>query len=98
MSEEKERNNMIPENSTESPEGLARSKNRKEALEWLDYADGDCATAHYLSEAFFHPRKLEIICYHCSQAAEKQRKRCLWISGVLVGCHRSMTSVSFLTR
>lgn len=40
----------------------------------MDYAEGDSAAAHHLNEGFFHPRKLEIICYHCSQAAEKAVK------------------------
>ena len=38
------------------------------------FAEGDCEAAHYLNEGFFHPKSLEIICYHCSQAAEKAVK------------------------
>lgn len=45
-----------------------------EAKKWLEYAEGDYAVAHHLNEGFYHPRKLEIICYHCSQAAEKAVK------------------------
>ncbi|MBR4472734.1 MAG: HEPN domain-containing protein [Oscillospiraceae bacterium] len=52
-------------------------KHREEAEEWMLYAEGDCAAAHHLYEGFFHPKKLEIICYHCSQAAEKATKAVL---------------------
>ena len=55
-------------------ENESGNKHREEARQWLDYAEGDAAAAHHLFEGFFHPRKLEIICYHCSQAAEKAVK------------------------
>ena len=58
-------------------EQKAKIKHREEAQEWLLYAEGDCAAAHHLFEGFFHPKKLEIICYHCSQAAEKAAKAVL---------------------
>ena len=61
----------------EAPADEAKKKHRAEALQWLDYAEGDAAVAHHLNEGFFHPRKLEIICYHCSQAAEKAVKAVL---------------------
>lgn len=54
-----------------------REKHHEEALKWLEYAEGDSAVAHHLQEDFFHPRCLEIICYHCSQAAEKAVKAVL---------------------
>ena len=55
----------------------ARAKHKDEAREWFLYAEGDSAVAHHLYEGFFHPKKLEIICYHCSQAAEKAVKSVL---------------------
>ena len=36
---------------------------------WLGYADGDLSTAEFLYEKQW-PRRNEIICYHCQQAAE----------------------------
>ena len=40
---------------------------------WLDFADNDLAVAKHLLETF-HPKPLEIICYHCQQSAEKAIK------------------------
>jgi HEPN domain-containing protein len=36
---------------------------------WHDFANDDLAAAKYLLG--LHPLKLEIICYHCQQSAEK---------------------------
>ena len=40
---------------------------------WLAYANADYDTATFLYEKQY-PRQLEIICYHCQQAAEKAIK------------------------
>ena len=64
-------------NRYSSQEELARQKHHEEALQWIYYAEGDCAAAHHLNEGFYHPRKLEIICYHASQAVEKAVKAVL---------------------
>jgi len=40
--------------------------------EWLRYAGNDFETVKILSQ--HHPMQLEIICYHCQQAAEKVLK------------------------
>ncbi len=40
--------------------------------EWLRFADTDLATAEFLQK--MRPQPLEIICYHCQQAAEKYLK------------------------
>jgi HEPN domain-containing protein len=40
-----------------------------EAKEWMMYADNDFEAANQL--ASFHFPKIEIICYHCQQSAEK---------------------------
>lgn len=39
---------------------------------WYDFANNDLITAKYLLG--LHPLKLEIICYHCQQSAEKIMK------------------------
>ena len=41
---------------------------------WLEYSRLDYECAVYLNEAPMHPRPLNIICYHCQQAAEKAAK------------------------
>lgn len=41
--------------------------------EWMKYAKADLDTAKHLEETM-HPKPLEIICYHCQQAAEKALK------------------------
>jgi len=63
--------------------------------EWLEIADDDLDVAQYLY-AREHRKPLEIICYHCQQAAEKSLKAYLCASGVEVPkthetgvlCHR----------
>lgn len=42
----------------------------QEVKEWYDLAKMDLGVAKHL-EATYHPKPLEIICYHCQQAAEK---------------------------
>ena len=44
-----------------------------EATVWLDFAKQDLDVARHLNTAFY-PRPLEIVCYHCQQAAEKAIK------------------------
>lgn len=41
-----------------------------EALAWVNMAKQDLAVAKHLNAKFL-PKPLEIICYHCQQAAEK---------------------------
>lgn len=41
---------------------------------WLEYSKIDYDCAVYLNEAPMHPRPMNIICYHCQQAAEKAAK------------------------
>jgi HEPN domain-containing protein len=44
-------------------------------MEWLSYARDDLETAEYLLG--MKPRKIEVICYHCQQCAEKALKAVL---------------------
>lgn len=44
-----------------------------EVKEWYDLASTDLQVAKHLNDAF-HPKPLEIICFHCQQAAEKAAK------------------------
>ena len=46
--------------------------------EWLKYANNDLVAVHILSNHY--PMQLEIICYHCQQAAEKALKAFLLFS------------------
>jgi len=46
--------------------------------EWLKFAENDLAVVNILSN--HHPLQLEIICYHCQQAAEKALKAYLLYS------------------
>ncbi|MDQ7051585.1 MAG: HEPN domain-containing protein [candidate division KSB1 bacterium] len=45
------------------------------AKEWYKFADMDLSAAEYLKTMV--PTPIEIICYHCQQAAEKYLKRFL---------------------
>lgn len=46
----------------------------KEYKEWFKFAQTDFDCAEYLYKAPLHPRPLNVICYHCQQAAEKAIK------------------------
>ena len=48
-------------------------KNQTDIDAWLDFAVSDFETARFLYD-HQHPKQLEIICYHCQQAAEKAIK------------------------
>ncbi|MBR4656372.1 MAG: HEPN domain-containing protein [Oscillospiraceae bacterium] len=50
------------------------SDQQEEYKEWLAFAKIDYESAKYLNGAPFHPRPLNVICYHCQQAAEKAAK------------------------
>ena len=47
--------------------------NRPDALEWLAYAEADLGVADHLFRTY-QPKPLQIICFHCQQAAEKAIK------------------------
>ena len=51
-----------------------------EVKEWLDYAKMDLSAAKHLYETFY-PKPLQIICYHCQQAAEKALKAVIVAKG-----------------
>lgn len=44
-----------------------------EVKQWLDFAETDLGVVKHLFDTYY-PRPLEIICYHCQQAAEKAIK------------------------
>ena len=48
-------------------------KNEADVKEWIRFADMDVLSANHLNEITY-PKPLEIICYHCQQAAEKMLK------------------------
>ena len=53
--------------------------NRNRAIEWQRLADMDLNSARYLLN--MRPIPLEIICYHCQQAAEKYLKGYIVLKG-----------------
>ena len=48
-------------------------KNESDVKEWVRFADMDVLSANHLNEIQY-PKPLEIICFHCQQAAEKMLK------------------------
>ena len=44
-----------------------------DAKESLSFAEADLGVAEHLNKTY-HPKPLEIICFHCQQAAEKAVK------------------------
>lgn len=65
-----------------------------ETKQWLDMADVDLGVAKHLMENYY-PKPLEIICYHCQQAAEKAIKA-LVVSCGLKGGIPKLHDLSFL--
>jgi len=55
---------------------------KKYILEWFRFADKDLKIAEHLLETM-RPQPLEIICYHCQQAAEKYLKGYLIYKGII---------------
>ena len=53
---------------------------RADAKEWTSFADKDLDVAVHLFETF-RPMPLEIICFHCQQAAEKAVKSVIVLKG-----------------
>ena len=51
-----------------------------DAKEWLSFADADLGVAEHLNKTY-HPKPLEIICFHCQQAAEKAVKSIIVLNG-----------------
>lgn len=47
---------------------------KKEYMEWLIFAKTDYECAVYLDKAPFYPKPMNVVCYHCQQAAEKAVK------------------------
>ena len=60
---------MESDNSNSSP-----VIDESEHLDWLKFSQMDFTSAKYLFDSPLHPSPLEIICYHCQQAAEKAIK------------------------
>ena len=52
-----------------------------EVQQWFTFAQKDLAVAKHLRDTFY-PEPMEIICYHCQQAAEKSIKAVM----VSLGC------------
>ena len=55
-------------------------KNEKLVQKWLEFADMDFSLAQFTFSNMY-PKPLELICYHCQQAAEKALKALLIANG-----------------
>ena len=66
----------------------------QETKQWLDMADMDLGVAKHLMENYY-PKPLEIICYHCQQAAEKAIKAVVISQGTKSGMPK-LHDLSFL--
>ena len=51
-----------------------------DAKEWLSFAKADLGVAEHLNKTY-HPKPLEIICFHCQQAADKAVKSIIVLNG-----------------
>lgn len=71
MSEDRQN---VKQNDKQSDVSIEISDQQEEYKEWLAFAKTDYDSAEYLSGAPFYPRPLNVICYHCQQAAEKAAK------------------------
>lgn len=66
----------------------------QEVKQWIEMAELDYGVAKHLYETYY-PKPLEIICYHCQQAAEKALKAVIIASGAQGGMPKSH-DLSFL--
>ncbi|MCI5713589.1 MAG: HEPN domain-containing protein [Lachnospiraceae bacterium] len=66
----------------------------QETKQWLNMADMDLGVAKHLMENYY-PKPLEIICYHCQQAAEKAIKALVVSHGTQGGMPK-LHDLSFL--
>lgn len=66
----------------------------QEVKEWLERAVMDLGVAKHL-ENTYHPKPIEIICYHCQQAAEKAIKALILYYGAEGGMPK-LHDLSFL--
>lgn len=66
----------------------------QETKEWYDMAVIDLGVARHL-DATYYPKPLEIICYHCQQAAEKAIKALIMYYGAEGGMPK-LHDLSFL--
>ena len=55
--------------------------------EWLSIAETDLGVAKHLYESY-HPKPIEVICYHCQQSAEKAVKAVIVANGAPGGLPR----------
>ena len=79
----------------ESGESFDVIDQEEEYKEWLVFARTDFESAKYLNGAQFHPRPLNVICYHCQQAAEKAVKALIVYFGSQGGMPK-VHDISFL--
>ena len=63
-------------------------------LEWLAISETDLGVARHLYESY-HPKPIEIICYHCQQSAEKAIKAVIIANGAPGGMPK-LHDLSFL--
>ena len=66
----------------------------KEVMDWINTAETDFGVAKHLFETYY-PKPLEIICYHCQQAAEKAVKGVIIFFGAQGGLPKKH-DISFL--
>ena len=79
----------------EADEPLDILDQMEEYKEWLTFAWTDFESAKYLEGAPFYPRPLNVICYHCQQAAEKAVKALIVYFGSQGGMPK-VHDISFL--
>lgn len=65
-----------------------------EAVVWIEFAKTDLGVAEHLNKQYY-PKPLEIICYHCQQAAEKAIKAIIIVYGAQGGMPKKH-NLSFL--
>lgn len=90
MSEQQDKNDIVNVEATVNAIDQA-----EEYKEWLEFARVDYNSAKYLDSAPFHPKPLNVICYHCQQAAEKAVKALIVYFGSQGGMPK-VHDISFL--
>ena len=60
--------------TTSANASIIEIEQSEEYREWLAFAQIDYECADYLNKAPLNPKPLNVVCYHCQQAAEKAIK------------------------
>lgn len=94
MNENADHENVQASSDSSSPQDAAAVRLQEYEL-WMRYAQADSDLVRHIYFGDYYPKPLEIICYHCQQAAEKSIKAVVVAYGAQGGMPK-LHDLSFL--